>query len=143
MKMKNILVALALLATPFAITSCSNDTEAGREVNEAVNDVEEVGNDISAEFKQESAELERDFKQARTNINRRIEALEADLEGASAEARAEINEEIAELKQWGNDVDNSLDRMGRNISNEWKEFKMESRKTLNKIEREIENEDMD
>ena len=150
MKFRTVFMVL-LLAFVGSFYSCSNDTEMGRETNEAIRETENAMSNLGAEIREESNEFERNFKEARMNIDRRMERIEADMENASAEAKAEMQEEWNELEAYGKKVDARMDRVGNNMEAGWKDFKgdvnkgwkdfsMESKNLLRDIERDLDPE---
>ena len=49
-------------------------------------------------------------------------AIEADMENAGADAKAELQEEYNELKEWGNSIDERMDRVGDDMERGWENF---------------------
>ena len=153
--MKFRIFSLALLfAFAGLFVSCAEGSDADRVQDNMEQETENALANVGAEIRQESNEFEREFKETRMNLDRRMEEIERDMESASAEAIAEMQEEWNELDRWGKDIDNRMDRVGNrmeagwkdfkgDINKGWKDFSMESRRTLDEIERELENEDMD
>ena len=52
---------------------------------------------------------------------------------ASEEAQADIKAEIERLEGWGEELDNRMERLGSDMKDGWKEFKADTRKTLDEI----------
>lgn len=139
--MKNLrfLALLAFLCGAFTFTSCDKeiDNEAEAAMKRAGDDIEAGARALSAEFKQETAELGRDLKAAKANVDARMERLEANMENAGAEAKAEMQEEMNELREFGRDLDTRMERVGNNIEDGWDDFKADTRRTLDRVNQSI------
>ena len=122
MKFRILTLAL-LLSLSGLFYSCAEGSDADRAADEIEMETENALSDLGAEVREESNEMERNFRDTRRNIDARLEEMERDMEGASAEARAEMQEEYDELEAYGREVDGYMDRVGNNFEAGWKDFK--------------------
>jgi uncharacterized protein YicC (UPF0701 family) len=103
--------------------SCAENSPADNEMDEIEAETENAISDMGAEIREEGQELDREFREARTNVSNRMSELERDMETASAEARAEMQEEYDELRTYRDDIDARMDRVGNNMEAGWRDFK--------------------
>ena len=136
MRLKPLMFALLLLFSG-AFVACDGASD-GEYSGEA--ELEETGTAVENEWEAESAELGRDIDATRVRVDERINQLETDLETAGADARAEMEEELNELREYRTDLDRRTDRLGQNIEDGWANFRDESRRTLDNIERALDPE---
>ena len=101
-------------------TACNNDQSSAEEVKE---DLQDAADETAYQIRQEREELTANLKELRNNIDDKIETLQADFADASAETKVEMNQQIEQLKAWGSKVDQELDRVGDNMSDDWKTVK--------------------
>ncbi|MCB0636587.1 MAG: hypothetical protein KDC54_08210 [Lewinella sp.] len=116
---KFFLILLAAISMSF-FTACNNDQSSAEEVKE---DLQDAADETAYQIRQEREELTANLKELRNNIDDKIETLQADFADASAETKVEMNQQIEQLKAWGSKVDQELDRVGDNMSDDWKTVK--------------------
>ncbi|NJB85219.1 vacuolar-type H+-ATPase subunit I/STV1 [Lewinella marina] len=141
-----ILTLALLLSLSGFFYSCGENTAVDNAGDEIEYETENALSNVGAEVRAESDELEREFRDARTNIDARMSELERDMEGATEEARMEMEEEYNELEAYRNDIDMRMERVGANweagwndfegdINQGWKDFRRESDELLTNVER--------
>ncbi len=103
-------------------------------------ELEETGTAVENEWEEESAELGRDIDATRVRVDERINELETDLETAGADARAEMEEELNDLREFRADLDTRTERLGQDMRDGWANFRDETRRTLDNVERALDPE---
>ncbi|MGB3801453.1 MAG: hypothetical protein WA952_16670 [Lewinella sp.] len=150
MKIRTLSLAL-LLSMGGLFYSCAENSPADNAADEVEYETENALSNMGAEVEEESNEFERDFREARTNIDNRMTEMEAEMEGASEEARMEMEEEYAEMEGYRDDLDRRMDRVGANwesgwndfegdVEQGWMDFKRESDELLTNVERSLDPE---
>ena len=122
--MKIRILSLALLLSFSGLFySCAENSPADNAADEIEMETENALANMGAEVREESNELDREFRDARANIDARMTELERDMEDASEEARMEMEEEYNELETYRDDIDARMDRVGNNMEAGWRDFK--------------------
>lgn len=133
--MKNFKLSFLFLAMILSLSLVSCEDKSAAE--KAQEDIEEIGESIGDAFRTEQEELRKDIKDAQSDIEERINELSKDMESASDEAAAEIQEQINYLEKQGKKLENSLKKMGEQISDGWDAFKKDVQQTINDLENEM------
>lgn len=121
--MKFRIITLALLLSMSGIFySCAENSPADNAADEIEAETENAVANVGAELREESNELERNFEEARMNVDRRMTEVETEMENATAEERAELEQEYNELEGYRTDIDARMDRVGRNFEDGWRDF---------------------
>lgn len=131
MKTQKLMLFLLSFSMAIFFISCDNNNSSVKE------DVEKTSEEMSEMLKQEREELATDIDKLRQKISQRTTALQKDLEHASEEAKVEINAQIAQLEEWGENLDESTESLGDDLSDGWQNFKAETRKTMKSIDQEF------
>lgn len=131
MKTQKLMLFLLSFSMAIFFISCDNNNSSVKE------DVEKTSEEMSEMLKQEREELATDIDKLRQKISQRTTALQKDLEDASEEAKVEINAQIAQLEEWGENLDESAESLGDDLSDGWQNFKAETRKTMKSIDQEF------
>ncbi|WP_235297702.1 hypothetical protein [Portibacter marinus] len=126
-------LAIATLGL-FAFTACDNEKEAEVEVGDT---------EISMEMEREMNDFETTMKNWGERIDNEIAELDAEIEEAQGEAKEELEETRAEWREWRADLDARMKRFNQNAKDNWAEFKSDTQRFFENMEREIENEDID
>ena len=135
MKFRIITLAL-LLSFSGLFYSCAEGSPADNASDEIANETENAVANMGAEVREESNELDRNFRDARANIDARMTELERDMEGADDEMRMEMQEEYDELDGYRTDIDARMDRVGNNMEAGWRDFQGDVNQGWNDFKRE-------
>ncbi len=99
--------------------------------------VEEAADAVGDLFEKESDGLKGKIEEARENIGDKIDELKDELDGADDTAKEKIQNGIDRLEKQRDKLDASLDRMGKNIKDDWASFKSNVNNTLKEIDKDL------
>ena len=88
-------------------------------------------------FEKESDGLKGKIEKAREKIGDKIDTLKDDLDGADDNAKVKIQNGIDRLERQRDKLDANLDRIGKNVKDDWTSFKSNVNNTLKEINKDL------
>jgi len=134
-KLHAILFSFTVLGL-FAIAACNNasNTEAAQDkVIEEQGDLREAREELSEEYQKEQVELQTEIRDAQNRVDERLVDLRVQLNDAQGEAKDDISQRINRLEVKRDKLAKDLDRVDYATNNDWQNFKMDVRKTLDEL----------
>lgn len=125
--MKRIIL-LTALASAVALTQCNSPSE------NRVNDTQE---EIVEEIKDDKAEVAKDLRELRDDINNRLDKVSRELEHGSIEARKDLDDVKQRLTEQRDKVEKSLDEISNSSDETWDDIQQSARNTAGEVKLEF------
>lgn len=136
--MKKIILSFTTLLFLFSLCfmACNDKTATEK----AIDDLEETGDDVGDIFRTEQEELRHDIKEAQEELSERMENIREDMKDATGDAKEEMNEQLSKLEAQSNELGEDLDRLGDQIADGWKDFRMNVKQSIDEIKADLDDE---
>lgn len=125
----NKIILVAVLISAVTLTQCSRSTE---------NKVDETQESIVQDIQKEKAEVAKDLRELRDDINNRLDKVSKKLEKGNIEAQEDLNSVKKQLTEQRDRVEKALDQITNSSDETWDDIQQASRNTASEIKLEFE-----
>jgi len=141
MKKVTLMASALLMGMMLTFISCSEQTQDSAEdtVENAGDDVENAADKMGQDFEQGRSNLRDEINGGVDKLDKKIEEADAEIIKATANEKDRWKKRKAVLEEERNDLKTSLDNLGDRTEANWKEFKSDVNRKMEKIEADLEN----
>lgn len=141
MKKVTLMASALLMGMMLTFISCSEQTQDSAEntVENAGDDVENAADKMGQDFEQGRSNLRDEINGGVDKLDKKIEEADAEITKATANEKDRWKKRKAVLEEERNDLKTSLDNLGDRTEANWKEFKSDVNRKMEKIEADLKN----